>query len=92
LNGTISVFANEYPAEFQQMFTEFKNGNTTTAQEIHQKFVELMNGNFIESNPIPVKTYMQIMGLIPECHFRLPLVHAKPESVQQLESILNSLT
>jgi len=50
-----------------------------------------MDANFIESNPIPVKTYMQIQGLIPEDHFRLPLVNAKPETYIKLEEIYNSL-
>jgi 4-hydroxy-tetrahydrodipicolinate synthase len=91
IQGTISVFANQYPKEFQQMFDHFKAGKKEAAHKIHHQYLELMDANFIESNPIPVKTYMQIQGLIPEDHFRLPLVNAKPETYIKLEEIYNSL-
>ncbi len=91
IQGTISVFANQYPKEFQQMFNHFKAGKKEAAHKIHHQYLELMEANFYESNPIPVKTYMQIQGLIPEDHFRLPLVNAKPETYIKLEEIYNSL-
>jgi 4-hydroxy-tetrahydrodipicolinate synthase len=91
IQGTISVVANEYPAEFQKMFELFKADKRDEAHRIHLNLLELMNANFIESNPIPVKSYMQIQGLIPEDHYRLPMLNATVDTHIKLEEIYNSL-
>ena len=48
-------------------------GKITEARELHYKLLGLMNVNFIETNPIPVKAALAMMGLIEE-QYRLPLV------------------
>lgn len=72
-DGVISVVANQMPADFSNLIKETSSGNLGNAREIQYKLLNLMNLNFIESNPIPVKTSLALMGKIEEV-FRLPLV------------------
>jgi 4-hydroxy-tetrahydrodipicolinate synthase len=71
-DGVISVVANEVPAEFSLMVRYCLSGDFTAARSIHERLLDLMNLNFIDSNPIPVKTALAAMGMIHES-FRLPL-------------------
>jgi 4-hydroxy-tetrahydrodipicolinate synthase len=91
LNGCISVVANEFPAEFQEMFTAFKDGNLERAQEIQNSLSQIMDQNFIETNPIPVKTALELMGKIPEATFRLPLLKIQPKNKKILQETLNAI-
>ena len=70
--GCISVIANEIPDEFSTMVKLALSGQNESANEIHSRFARLMELNFIESNPIPVKTGLFMMGLIKN-NFRLPM-------------------
>jgi 4-hydroxy-tetrahydrodipicolinate synthase len=49
-----------------------------------------MNANFLESNPIPVKAALSMMGFIDEA-YRLPLVEIQPSNREKLKAILRSL-
>ena len=71
-DGAISVVANETPGLFSKMVRHCLDGNFAEARTIHEELLQLMNLNFIESNPIPVKGALAIMGLIDET-YRLPL-------------------
>ena len=62
-SGVISVFANVMPAMCHQITTDFLNGQQAQAVENHLKYLTLMNDLFLEVNPIPVKTAMNMMGL-----------------------------
>ncbi|MCI8909366.1 MAG: 4-hydroxy-tetrahydrodipicolinate synthase [Oscillibacter sp.] len=62
-SGVISVFANVMPAMCHQITTDFLNGRQAQAVENHLKYLTLMNDLFLEVNPIPVKTAMNMMGL-----------------------------
>lgn len=90
MDGVISVASNEIPAEFSRMVHLAMAGEYDEAREIHYRLVDLLRGNFMESNPIPVKTAMAMMGLLEE-RFRLPLVPMQAESRSRLASILHSL-
>ncbi len=70
--GCISVVANEIPKEFSEMVHSCLDGDFERARRLHYEWLDLMNGNFIESNPIPVKTALSVTGMIQEV-FRLPL-------------------
>jgi len=71
--GVISVVANIIPYEVSNMIKEFENGNYQKAKEIFlSKVYPLSNAMFYETNPIPVKTSAQLMGL-PSGSLRLPL-------------------
>lgn len=71
-DGAISVVANEAPLLFSSMVRLCLEGNFSEARIIHEELLQLMNLNFIESNPIPVKSALAMMGMIEEA-YRLPL-------------------
>ena len=70
--GVISVLSNILPAEMTQLCQLANEGDFSEALKLHQKYYQLMNDMFVESNPIPVKTMMAVMGYGTET-FRLPL-------------------
>ncbi len=72
-HGLVSVASNEAPAMMSEMVRSALEGKMTEARELHYKLLGLMNVNFIETNPIPVKAALAMMGLIEE-QYRLPLV------------------
>lgn len=88
--GCISVVANETPKEFSEMIAEALRGNYARASELHFKLLPLMNVNFIETNPLPVKTALGLMGKI-QPNFRLPLVPMQPANIEKLKKVLMEL-
>lgn len=89
--GCISVVANEVPREFTKMVEAAAVGDFKHARELHYKLLDLMNGNFIETNPIPVKSALSMMGKIKE-NFRLPLVPMQEKNKVILKKILKDLS
>ncbi len=89
-DGVISVVANETPRLLHEMVWSAFKGDWQRAQELHHLLLPLMEMNFIESNPIPVKTAMAMMGLIDE-QFRLPLVPMMAENKEKLRQCLVDL-
>ncbi len=89
-DGIISVVANEVPKLFSDMIRYALAGNLANARELHYKLLPLMNANFIESNPIPVKAALAMMGIIEEV-YRLPLVPPTDSTRAKLKKILNEL-
>ncbi|MEO6034260.1 MAG: 4-hydroxy-tetrahydrodipicolinate synthase, partial [Verrucomicrobiota bacterium] len=71
--GVISVASNVIPREVSQMVKAFAAGKANAALKIHQKFYPLFKDLFIETNPVPVKTALAMMGQMDE-ELRLPLV------------------
>ena len=88
--GLISVASNEIPAEMTQLVHLCIDGNFTAARHLHHKYLALMDVNFVESNPIPVKAALGLMGLL-EPTWRLPLVPPKPDSQAKIAKVLQSL-
>src|SRR5262249_44005938 len=84
--GIISVASNEIPREMAEMTCAAMNNDWKKAQAIHRKFVQLMQANFIESNPMPVKAVLAMMGRIEEV-YRLPMVPMKRETRAKLQQI-----
>ena len=70
--GVISVASNVIPVEMQALCDACEAGDFATALAIHKKYYKLFRHLFIESNPIPVKAALAMMGLIEE-EYRLPL-------------------
>jgi len=71
--GVISVASNIIPRELAQMVKFFAAGKAQAALRIHQRFYPLFKDLFIESNPVPIKAALAMMGQIQE-EYRLPLV------------------
>ena len=88
--GLISVVSNEIPGEMSSLVRHCLRNDFAGARELHRRYLPLMDANFLESNPGPVKAAMAIMGLI-EPVWRLPLVAPRPETVDRLHGVLESL-
>ena len=89
-NGVISVVANEVPMLMSQMVREGLAGRLVVAREIHFRLLGLMNANFFETNPVPVKAALAMMGLIAE-NYRLPLTPLSGENRLRLREQLAHL-
>ena len=70
--GVISVLSNIVPSVVHKMCQSYFDGNVLEAQELQLNYLSLINSLFIETNPIPVKTAMNLMGL-QVGELRLPL-------------------
>src|SRR5579859_5038575 len=88
--GLISVASNEIPGEMTQLVHCGLEGDFAAARALQRKYLALMEANFIESNPIPVKSAMGLMGLL-EPVFRLPMVAPKPENLEKIATVLSQL-
>jgi 4-hydroxy-tetrahydrodipicolinate synthase len=88
--GIVSVASNEIPAEMSRMVELAEGGDFAAARALHTRLLPLMQVNFIESNPIPVKSAMASLGLLQEV-FRLPMVPPRPASKQKIEAVLHQL-
>jgi 4-hydroxy-tetrahydrodipicolinate synthase len=88
--GLISTASNEIPAEMAQIVASSLANDFARARELQKKYLPLMQVNFIETNPIPVKAAMALMGLL-EPVWRLPLVAPKPENLARIQRVLESV-
>jgi 4-hydroxy-tetrahydrodipicolinate synthase len=88
--GVISTAGNEIPAEMTQIAKSCLAGDFAAARRLHHKYLPLMEVNFVESNPIPVKAAMGLMGLLDPV-WRLPLVPPSPANLAKIEKVLRDL-
>jgi len=84
--GVISVASNEIPREMSEMTRAALANDWEKARSLQRKYLPLMQANFLESNPIPVKTVLAMMGRVEE-NYRLPMLPAKKETKAKLEKI-----
>jgi len=89
-HGIISVASNEIPAEMVQMVEAAERNDYAAARKVHLHILALMQINFVEANPVPVKTAMAAMGLLEET-YRLPMCSPKPESRERILKVLKEL-
>ncbi|MFN3322109.1 MAG: 4-hydroxy-tetrahydrodipicolinate synthase [Bryobacteraceae bacterium] len=85
--GIISVVSNQIPVEMTRLTQLALEGDFAGARALQKKYLPLMEVNFVESNPIPVKTALGMMGLL-EPVFRLPLVPPQPANKARIEAVL----
>jgi 4-hydroxy-tetrahydrodipicolinate synthase len=88
--GVISVVANVDPERMSQMVRFAIEGDFERSKELHYEIYDLMKILFIESNPVPAKESLNMMGR-PAGHVRMPLAPLKQESLIQLEQVLKAL-
>ena len=86
-SGVISVWANIMPRECHEMVMDYLEGRREQAVEMAVKHLDLMNGLFMEVNPIPVKTALNLMGK-EVGPFRLPLCEMPEAHTAQLRALL----
>lgn len=86
-HGVISVVSNVAPAMMRKLCKAFRHGDLKKAQRLHYKLAPLCRAMFLETNPIPAKTALGLMGrLTPEV--RLPLTAMSPECEATMTAIL----
>lgn len=85
--GVISVLANLIPNEVHEMTHSYLKGDVNTALKLQLKNLELCKNLFIETNPIPVKTALNIMGM-KVGSLRLPLYDMNVENEEILKTTL----
>ena len=88
--GLISVASNVVPDRMAKMVTAALEGDFAAARAEHTALLEFMNVNFIESNPIPVKAALAMLGLCQEV-YRLPMVPPSAASRDRIRQVLDSL-
>ena len=88
--GVISVLANVMPKETHEMCQAFFDGNAERAKDMQLKYLNLINSLFIEVNPIPVKTAMNLMGFNAG-NLRLPLTEMEKEHLETLKNSMRAV-
>jgi 4-hydroxy-tetrahydrodipicolinate synthase len=87
--GIVSVVSNQIPGEMTQLAQACLRGDFETARRIQARYLPLMNVNFVESNPIPVKAAMGLMGLL-EPVYRLPMTPPSPANLARIAKVLEA--
>ncbi len=88
--GVISVVSNILPEKTSRMCNLYLDGKTEEAKKLFYELLPVARAMFLETNPIPVKTALYIMGKM-ELELRLPLVRMKPENEQKLREVLRNV-
>ncbi len=88
--GVISVISNQAPKMMAELTCLCHEGKFEAARKLQRQLYNLMKLNFIETNPIPVKAGLAMMGLIEES-YRLPLVSMSEENKRKLRGAMVEL-
>ena len=88
-DGVVSVASNVIPRPVAQMVAAYARGQTRTALGLHQKYYALFKDLFLETNPVPVKAALAMMGCIEE-EYRLPLVRMSAKNRETLKSTMKA--
>lgn len=86
--GVVSVAANIVPADVSGLVNAAHAGDWAKAKDLHYKMVPLNKALFIETNPLPVKTSLAMMGKIGK-EFRLPLTPMQETNETRLKAVLS---
>ena len=89
-DGVISVVSNEVPKSMGRMVRAALAGRFDESRALHFEMLSLMRANFVDSNPVPVKAAMAMMGLIEE-NYRLPLVPTGPAQRESIREVLAAM-
>lgn len=85
--GVVSVVANVVPAEVHDLVQSFLDGNLAESRRLHYYLMDIFKILFIETNPLPVKTAMAMMGLLRE-EWRMPLCEMTRENKAKLREVI----
>ena len=88
--GVISVVSNVIPRQVAQMVKAYAAGKTGAALKLHQKYYPLFKDLFIETNPVPVKAALAMLGQIEE-EYRLPLVPLSAKNREVLQATMKAV-
>jgi 4-hydroxy-tetrahydrodipicolinate synthase len=88
--GVVSVASNIIPKPMTELVNNFLGERPTDSMRVHLRYFQLFKDLFLESNPIPVKTALNLMGII-DAEFRLPLCEMGTANREQLSRTLRAL-
>ncbi len=88
--GVISVTSNVAPKDMADMVDAALAGDLAKANELHYKLFPLMQAMFYDSNPVPAKTTLQLMGKIKSGTPRLPLCSMNDENLAKLKAAVTA--
>ena len=89
--GAISTVSNVVPSAAAELTRAYAAGNLARARALHYELLPVTQSLFVESNPIPVKTALAILGRIPNATLRLPLTELSKANRERLEAVLAEL-
>ena len=89
-DGVISVASNLAPGLMEEFVSAALGGDLAKAAELDRKLMPLYDGCFVESNPIPAKAGLSLLGLCT-AEMRLPLTEAVPSTFDAMKQILADL-
>jgi 4-hydroxy-tetrahydrodipicolinate synthase len=87
--GVISVISNVVPADVVGMCDAFFSGDLEKAKELHYRLAPICRACFLETNPVPVKTALGLLGKFSS-EPRLPLVPLLPANLEKLKELLRA--
>jgi 4-hydroxy-tetrahydrodipicolinate synthase len=87
--GVVSVASNLVPRQVRQMVEAFASGQSVRARNLHDRYYALFKDLFLETNPVPVKAAMAMLGMIEE-EYRLPLVPMSPQNRERLRASMKA--
>lgn len=87
--GVVSVLSNIAPADMAAMVDAFVGGDLKRAQQLHHRLVPLIDALFIETNPVPVKAALSMMGKIAY-EVRLPMYKMSDGNYEKLKSVMKN--
>jgi 4-hydroxy-tetrahydrodipicolinate synthase len=85
--GFITVTANVAPRDVAELYNSYARGEFNQARKLHYKLFPLNEALFLETNPIPVKVALSVMGKVRD-EFRLPLCSMSPGNLEKLKTAL----
>ena len=88
--GVISVTSNVAPRDMADMMEAALAGNLARANELHYKLFPLMQAMFYDTNPVPAKTTLHLMGKIKSAAPRLPLCSMSDDNLARLKAALTA--
>jgi 4-hydroxy-tetrahydrodipicolinate synthase len=88
--GVISVIANIAPRAVHEMCAAWFAGDVAEARRLHYELMPLCRACFLETNPVPVKTALGLLGRIDDYSTRLPLAPLVPANEARLKDILRA--
>lgn len=88
--GSITVTANVAPKAMLEVYSSFQSGDITRAREVHYELLPLFNALFCETNPIPVKAALALLGAMQD-DIRLPLTQITQPNRDHLQAVLKEV-
>ena len=89
--GVISVVSNEVPELMARLCERAMAGDFAGARDLHRRYLPLMDANFCETSPGPVKLALELMGVLEEARYRLPLTRPSDASSLHIARVLSDL-